>query len=108
MVRLPDGPLLPALLVITMAAAPVAAVEVSIFPFRDNSLFENDPNASSGAGPILFCGETGKQSRRMVVYFDTRLFIPSGSIINRVELHMFVAQAGGAALPGRGQGVASR
>lgn len=80
----------------SLLAADVARAEVvSITPSKDNSLFENHPDASSGQGVTLFSGETNYDgSRRMLVAFDVAGQISEGSTINSVSLTMNVSRSG--------------
>jgi hypothetical protein len=65
---------------------------ISIFPSKDNTLYEYDPaegDHSNGAGFHFFAGENGMgELRRGVVAFDIAGTIPAGSTITAVSLTM--------------------
>jgi len=81
--------------VLTGAGVAGTPATVDLIPTQDNTLFENDFNASSGSGSVLFAGETGNfGSRRAVLAFDIAGNIPPGSAILDVRLTLSVGNAG--------------
>jgi hypothetical protein len=82
------------------AAKSVSAATISIFPSKDNTLYEFDPKEgdhSNGAGFHFFAGENGMgELRRGVLAFDVAGTIPAGSRITAVSLtmNMSMTQAG--------------
>ncbi len=73
-------------------AYPIQADVVAIPPSKDNTLFENNSNFSSGQG-LLFGGESPALSRRIVIAFDVAAFIPPGSIVNGAQLEMNIVNS---------------
>jgi hypothetical protein len=65
---------------------------ISIFPSKDNTLYEYDPaegDHSNGAGFHFFAGENGMgERRRGVLAFDISGSVPPGSTITAVSLSM--------------------
>ena len=65
---------------------------ISIFPSKDNTLYEYDPaegDHSNGAGFHFFAGENGMgELRRGVLAFDVAGSLPPGSMITAVSLSM--------------------
>ena len=82
------------------AASSASAATISIFPSKDNTLYEYDPaegDHSNGAGFHFFAGENGMgELRRGVVAFDVAGTIPAGSTITAVSLtlNMSMTSAG--------------
>ena len=82
------------------AASSASAAMISIFPSKDNTLYEYDPaegDHSNGAGFHFFAGENGMgELRRGVLAFDVAGTIPPGSTITAVTLsmNMSMTQAG--------------
>src|SRR6266436_5295755 len=74
------------------AASSASAAMISIFPGKDNTLYEYDPaegDHSNGAGFHFFAGENGMgERRRGVLAFDIAGSIPPGSTITAVSLTM--------------------
>jgi hypothetical protein len=72
------------------AASSASAAMISIFPSKDNTLYEYDPaegDHSNGAGFHFFAGENGEgEVRRGVLAFDIAGTIPPGSTITAVSL----------------------
>jgi hypothetical protein len=67
---------------------------VTIAPTKDNSLYEQDPAASNGAGAFLLSGETNfAMSRRALLAFDIAGNVPAGATIDSVTLTLHVSQA---------------
>src|SRR6476659_4726233 len=83
-----------------VAASSASAAMISIFPSKDNTLYEYDPaegDHSNGAGFHFFAGENGMgELRRGVLAFDVAGTIPPGSTIIAVTLsmNMSMTQAG--------------
>lgn len=71
-----------------LAAQVAMASEVTIFPSKDNTLFQHDEGTlSGGAGSYLFVGNSDSgTSRRALITFDIAAHIPEGATINRVKL----------------------
>ena len=74
------------------AASSASAAMISIFPCKDNTLYEYDPaegDHSNGAGFHFFAGETAMgERRRGVLAFNISGSIPPGSRIIAVSLSM--------------------
>jgi hypothetical protein len=74
------------------AASSASAAMISIFPSKDNTLYEYDPaegDHSNGAGFHFFAGENGEgELRRGVLAFNIAGAIPAGSTITGVSLTM--------------------
>ena len=79
------------------AASSATAAIVTIFPSKDNTLYEYDPaegDHSNGAGFHFFAGENGMgELRRGVLAFDLAVPIPAGSTITAVSLTMNMSMA---------------
>jgi hypothetical protein len=84
-------------LILTTALGCTAAISVNpaiinIFPSKDNTLYELDPDEgdhSNGAGFHFFAGANGMgELRRGVLAFDIAASIPPGSIITSATLNM--------------------
>jgi hypothetical protein len=76
------------------------AAQVTIGPSKDNTIFQNNVNNSSGAGNGLFAGTNGNSSpRRGLIAFDIAGSIPAGSMIQSVQLTMFLGQIAGGSGP---------
>ncbi len=64
---------------------------VQIHPVKDNTLYENVPDSSNGAGKYLFIGQTGEDSgipasfRRALLEFDLSA-IPANAVIESVQV----------------------
>jgi len=64
---------------------------VQIHPVKDNTLYENVPNSSNGAGKYLFIGQTGEERgipasfRRALLEFDLSA-IPANAVIESVQV----------------------
>ena len=84
------------------AASSASAAMISIFPSKDNTLYEYDPaegDHSNGAGFHFFAGENGEgEVRRGVLAFDVAGTIPSGSTITAVSLSMNMSMSPAGAL----------
>lgn len=97
-VSLSASVLVTVLLVGSTAAGTPASVDLPAM--KDNTLFESDPDASSGAGPVFFSGETSiSGSRRAVLAFDIAGGIPPGSTLHGVSLILRVGNGGPASSP---------
>jgi spore coat protein A len=88
------------------AAVPALADTATIFPVKDNTLYEpitkdGNRDASDGAGPTMFTGKTkdalnaaGQVAvRRGVVEFNVAAAIPAGATINSVQLTLYCDKA---------------
>ncbi len=87
--------------------SPARSDELTIQPQKDNSLFEDDLGRwSNGSGQYLFMGRTGGDNgldrllRRTVLTFDLSQ-IPPGSVVDSVELRLFINQVPFGATDGR-------
>ena len=86
---------LAALLGLAAPAIPSSAAVLTFQPNADNSIYSNATGNSNGAGPTLFSGHSGNTNngtRRALLDFDLSS-IPSGAIIDRVELRLTLADA---------------
>ncbi|HEX7877936.1 MAG TPA: DNRLRE domain-containing protein, partial [Candidatus Eisenbacteria bacterium] len=82
------------LLLSTLAGGSALADVVTFTSSQDNTLYVNDGELSSGAGPTMFCGRTGAfgtGARRALVQFDLS-GIPAGSTVTAVQLRLVVNQ----------------
>ena len=71
-------------LVAVVALLPTAgrSATTTIGAAKDNSIFENNPNYSAGAGAGIFAGTNGMNSpRRGLVAFDIADHVPAGATI---------------------------
>jgi len=68
---------------------------VQIHPTKDNTLYENVPDSSNGAGKYLFIGQTGEDSgipasfRRALLEFDLSA-IPANAVIESVQVALTI------------------
>ena len=73
-----------------------SAAQISINPFKDNTLYESSTGAlSNGAGDYLFAGDTvqGDDSlRRAVLAFDVAGNVPAGSTIDAARLTLYMSR----------------
>lgn len=74
--------------------ATVRADVVTVAADRDNTLYEDASGSlSNGAGDYFFAGNnSGSNTRRGLVYFDVASAIPSGALINSVQLTLHSSQ----------------
>lgn len=91
--RLPLAPAAFAVLAAVLTAfvaAPVRAQgSVTLFPSKDNTLFEGTGPLSNGAGRYLFAGMTNLGvRRRAVLAFDVAGQVPEGARVQRVTLQL--------------------
>ncbi|NNM21236.1 MAG: multicopper oxidase domain-containing protein, partial [Gammaproteobacteria bacterium] len=77
-----------------MLFSPVAADTIAIGAAADNTIYENIPQNTCGAGEEIYAGQNGGQSpRRALLRFDLAAAgIPAGSVINRVVLTLWMNQ----------------
>ncbi|MDC8004521.1 HYR domain-containing protein [Aureisphaera galaxeae] len=62
---------------------------VSINPLKDNSLFQEIPGNSNGAGQLMYVGQNGvSENHRGVLTFDVAGSVPAGATITGVNLTM--------------------
>src|SRR6185295_1664622 len=74
-----------------------AAAEMALEPAHDNSMYEEYPGNSNGAG-YLFAGRAGGGGiRRALLRFDVARSIPAGARIDAVQLRLSVSRASNAA-----------
>ena len=82
-----------------MAAAPASALQVTLTPVRDSTVFQDNADYSGGASPVLFVGNTaGGSARRALIEFDLSQ-IPAGSEIESVSLRIMVDRNGTGSSP---------
>lgn len=83
---------MPALGALAVATA-AQADTVSLYPVRDNTLFESAIGAvSNGSGPAIFAGLNSTSIvRRALLMFDVAGALPAGAVVERVELHLTVS-----------------
>jgi len=63
---------------------------------KDNTIFQNTPGNSLGAGQAIFAGTNAQSSpRRGLIQFDVGGAIPVGATINSVQLTLFLNNASG-------------
>ena len=68
---------------------------VQLHPSKDNSLYENVPDNSNGAGKYLFMGQTGEDNgipasfRRALLQFDLSA-IPANAVIESVQVSLTI------------------
>ncbi len=73
---------------------PALADVVSVPASADTVIYSESDSTSSGAGNGLFCGRTNMGFvRRTLMRFDLEGRVPPGSIINSVEVRVFVNRA---------------
>jgi hypothetical protein len=95
--------------VLTALAVAVPRVQAGIFDAsQDTTIFENETDHSYGGGVMIYAGMNNSTSkRRGLIAFDLSS-IPTDSIINSVELDLWLAQVSGGedpAIPTRTIGV---
>lgn len=63
-------------------ASTIAQTTVSMLPDRDNTIYEDNPTFSNGAGTSTFAGNNaGGSPRRALMHFDIASNVPAGSVI---------------------------
>ena len=80
----------------SLAVSSAPAVTVTIGSSRDNTLYEDSLGRwSSGAGPIMFCGNTqpGSGLRRALILFDIAAALPESAIVDSVKMRLHVSRA---------------
>jgi hypothetical protein len=67
---------------------------IALTPVADNSIFQESPQNSNGAGQYLFSGQafTSAGIRRALLRFDVAGSIPAGSTINSATLELHVSK----------------
>ncbi len=76
---------------------------ISIGDIQDATIYQNNPNNSSGQGPGLFSGTNGMDSpRRGLLQFDIADNIPHGATITGVQLTLVLGQIAGGGMGGGG------
>jgi hypothetical protein len=71
----------------SMAVSAASAATVQIPAARDNTLYQESPTFSNGAGRHIFAGTTAMaDSRRALLAFDVAGSVPAGSTITAAEL----------------------
>lgn len=72
---------------------PALAVDITIGASRDATIYQNGPNNSNGAGPVLYAGTSGQNApRRGLLDFDVAGSIPAGSKIESAQLTLYLGQ----------------
>lgn len=75
------------------AALPAAADVVEVGAAKDNTLFEEEPEASNGAGEFFFTGATALDThRRGLIAFDVAAAIPEGATIDSATLTLVMSR----------------
>lgn len=91
------------LAVVAGGAAPASASVLSIFPDRDNTLYEDAAGSiSNGSGQYLFAGLTLEElSRRALLRFNVASQVPAGATITSasITLHMSRGTSSFSAMP---------
>lgn len=84
-----------ALLPVNTSCAQSQESAAKLSPSRDNTLVQDDSGLlSSGSGPSIFVGKTGRGSvRRGLIAFDLRSAVPAGSTIESVSLTLHISRA---------------
>lgn len=78
------------------AAVPAPGPTATFLPVKDNTLYENDGNASNGRGAHLFSGRTFSFGRRRAVFaFDIAGTVPAGSTVTSATLTLQVSATNG-------------
>ena len=73
---------------LSLTGAPVWSGTLTLNPFQDNSMYEELPSASNGAGAFLFGGNTTfLNARRALLQFDVSR-IPSGMTVTSATLEL--------------------
>lgn len=73
---------------LSLTGAPVWSGTLTLNPFQDNSMYEELPSASNGAGSFLFGGNTTfLNARRALLQFDVSR-IPSGMTVTSATLEI--------------------
>lgn len=81
------------LAVLALLAAPAPADTIVLAPSKDNTLYEESPSLSNGAGERIFAGVTASGvRRRALVAFDVAGAIPPGSTISGAQLVLELTQ----------------
>jgi Secretion system C-terminal sorting domain len=83
------------IVVFSFSGTAKAQLDVELTPIRDNTLYENGTGAmSNGAGAHFIAGTNNQNSlRRAVLLFDIAAAIPSGSVIDSVQLTLHVSKS---------------
>ncbi len=92
-------------LTLMLAVVPSAgfADTVTIGASKDTTIYQNNPNNSSGGGNGLFAGTDGDVSpRHALIAFDIADNIPAGATITDVQLTLFLGQVAGSGMGGGG------
>lgn len=70
------------------------AVQVTLEPVADTSIYSEDPDLSNGAGQHLYAGLTRRDDlRRALLRFDVTAAIPAGASIDTVRLQVQVSRS---------------
>lgn len=78
-------------LLFAWVVTPLAADTVEVAPSQDNTIYEESPDASNGAGDYLFMGRTGEDKgipaslRRALIAFDLSA-IPVGAVVTGAQV----------------------
>jgi hypothetical protein len=90
-------------LISTPLSVCAGTITVTIGASKDATIFQNNPNNSSGAGNGLFAGTNGTSSpRRGLIAFDVAGSVPAGATIDTAQLTLYLAQVAGAGGGGPG------
>jgi hypothetical protein len=91
--------------ILALHASSSWATTITIGSSKDTTIFQNNVNNSAGAGNGLFAGTNGASSpRRALIAFDIADNVPSGAIIDSVQLTLVLGQVAGSGGGGGGGG----
>lgn len=83
---------------VVLVPAARAATTITLSAAQDTTILGEDPDASDGAGPVVFAGRTnrsGGQLRRAPIRFDVAAAIPASAIIESASLTLNVTREPG-------------
>ena len=87
----------------SFSAGQALAATISIGDVQDATIYQNNPNNSSGQGPGLFAGTNGADfSRHGLLQFNIAGNVPSGATITGVQLTLVLGQIAGSGGGGSG------
>src|SRR5262245_43471445 len=78
-------------LVVECCESRTLLAQVVLSPVDDNSVFQESPTFSNGAGIYLYSGQAGQigfGARRALLKFDVAGSVPAGSTIDSVSLRL--------------------
>ncbi|HEY2828133.1 MAG TPA: DNRLRE domain-containing protein, partial [Pirellulales bacterium] len=90
---------------VTSTPLSLVAGTITIEPSKDNTIFQNNVDNSSGGANGLYAGTNGSSSpRRGLIAFDVAGNVPGGATITGVQLTLYQAQVAGSGGGGSGGG----